>query len=172
MAYHASMKYLWFVLVVFIFPLNAEIYRWQDESGRIIYSDQFHVDAEIIKITEPASYKPLAIDNLPDVPADEDMQGYEISILSPQENEAIWANDGNLPINIDLQPKLNSKNGDRLIVSLDAMTVGEPQSSMNFTIPIIERGEHTISVSLINKAGVTLATSQTIHFQLHRASVN
>lgn len=173
MAYHSSMKYLWFVLVLFILPLNAEIYRWQDESGRIIYSDQFHVDAELIKVPESTSYKAPVINNLPDEAVnDEGIQGYEISIISPQENEAIWANDGSLPVDVDLQPKLNLEKGEKFVASLDGMTVGEPHLSTNFTVPVIERGGHTISVSLVNKAGAILATSQTVHFQLHRASVN
>ncbi|MBL1321269.1 MAG: DUF4124 domain-containing protein [Methylophaga sp.] len=167
------MKYLWLCLVLFVLPLNAEIYRWQDESGRIIYSDQYHPDAEIVKVTKSTNYKPPVINNIPDEPETEEAPGYQVSILSPQEGEAIWANgiDGNLPVTVDLQPELNIEKGEKLLISLDGAIVGEPQSSTSFNVSIIERGAHTISVSLINEVGVTLATSQSINFQLHRASV-
>jgi hypothetical protein len=170
MAYHADMKYLCFILVMFVLPLNADIYRLQDESGRIIYSDQFHPDAEVVRVTKPASYKPPVINNPPDEPAQEQVQGYEVSILSPEQDEAFWANDGNVPVAVDVQPALNVDKGERLIAMLDGMQIGEPQSSTNLTVPITERGQHSVSVSLINEAGVTLATSQSVTFQVHRAS--
>jgi hypothetical protein len=170
MAYYADMKYLCFILVMIVLPLNADVYRLQDENGRIIYSDQYHPDAELVHVTKSTSYKPPIIKNIPDEPVAEESQGYTISILSPQENEAIWGNDGELPVSVDLQPELNPEKGEMFVISLDGATVGEPQSSTNFTVPIIERGAHTISVSLINEVGVTLATSQAVHFQLHRAS--
>ncbi len=172
MAYDSIMKYLWLTLVLFTFPLNADVYRLQDENGRIIYSDKYHPDAELISITKPASYKPPVINNLPDEPAPEQAQGREISILSPQANESLWANDGFVPVSVDLQPELNVDNGEKLIISVDGMTIGEPQASTSFTVPIIERGSHTVSVSLINEVGVTLATTEAVTFQLHRASVN
>ncbi len=172
MAYDAFMKYLWLILVLFVLPLNAEIYRWQDENGRIIFSDQYHSDAEVINVPKPASYKPPAINNLPDEAVAEETQAYEISILSPQAGESIWANDGTLPVNVDLQPQLNAEKGEKLSLSLDGVVTGEPQSSTSFTVPVIERGAHTVSVSLINDTGATLATSETVTFQVHRASVN
>lgn len=172
MAYHAGMKYLCFILILFIFPLNAEIYRWQDESGRIIYSDQFHPDAELINVPKPASYKPPVINNPADAPQQEQVRGYEVSILSPEQDEAFWANDGHVPVTVDVQPALNVEKGEMLIIMLDGMQIGEPQPSTNLTVPIIERGTHTISVSLINEVGVTLATSQSVNFQVHRASAN
>ncbi|MFW5426595.1 MAG: DUF4124 domain-containing protein [Methylophagaceae bacterium] len=164
------MKYLWLTLVLFVLPLNAEIYRLQDENGRVIYSDQFHPDAELVNVPKPASYRPPVINNAPDKLIEEGGLSYEISISSPQENEAIWGNDGNLPVSVELQPELNIEEGQQLMISLDGMTLGEPQSSTDFIVPIIERGAHTISVSIINQAGVTLATSQAVNFQLHRAS--
>jgi len=170
MAYHADMKYLCFILVMFVLPLNADIYRLQDESGRIIYSDQFHPDADVVKVTKPTSYKPPAINNPPDAPEQEEVQGYEVSIISPEQDEAFWANDGNVPVAVDVLPVLNVDKGERLIAMLDGMQIGEPQSSTNLTVPITERGQHSVSVSLINEAGVTLATSQSVTFQVHRAS--
>ena len=172
MAYYANMKYLCFILGLVIFPLNAEVYRLQDENGRIIYSDQYHPDAEIVKVTKSTNYNPPVINNIADTPAAEEIKGYEISIASPQEGEAIWGNDSNVLVSVNLQPELNSEKGEMLVITLDGMVVGDPQPSTNFTVPIIERGAHTMSVSLINKAGTQLASSQAVNFQLHRASVN
>ena len=121
-------------------------------------------------MTKSVSYKPPVIDNIPDESVAEESQGYNISISSPQEGEAIWGNDGELPVSVDLQPKLNLEKGEKLLISLDGAAIGEPQSSTSFTVPIIERGAHTLSVSLINEVGVTLATSLAVNFQLHRAS--
>lgn len=164
------MKYLWLTLVLFTFSLNADVYRLQDENGRIIYSDQYHPDAELVSVGKSTSYKSPVINNIPEKVATEESRGYSLSILSPQEGEAIWGNDGELPVSVDLQPELNLGKGAKLLISLDGETVGEPQASTNFNVPIIERGAHTISVLLVNKAGVTLATSQVVSFQLHRAS--
>ena len=165
------MKYTCLVLLLLALPIHAEIYRWQDESGRIIYSDQFHPDAELINVPKPASYKPPVINNVPDAPRADLVQGYELSISSPQEDEALWANDGNVPVSVDLEPALNSEKEEKLVIILDGMPVGEPQSSTSFTVPIIERGSHTIAVSLVDKAGMTLATSAPVTFQYHRPSV-
>ncbi|PHS23239.1 MAG: hypothetical protein COA83_10330 [Methylophaga sp.] len=170
MAYYADMKYLGLILLLCISSLNADVYRLQDENGRIIYSDQFHPDAELINITKPTSYKPPVINNPPDVPQQEQVQAYEIAILSPEQDEAFWANDGNVPVTVDVQPALNVEKGEMLIIMLDGMQIGEPQPSTDLTVSITERGAHTISVSLINEVGVTLATSPSVNFQVHRAS--
>jgi hypothetical protein len=174
MAYDASMKYLLLILVLIALPLNAEIYRWQDENGRIIYSDQYRPDAELVNVPNPVSYKPPVINNLPDEAETpkEPTQSYQLTILSPQQDQALWANDGNVPVSVDLRPELNIEKGEKLIVSLDGMPVGEPQESTSFTVEILERGLHTVSVSLINEMGATIVTSDPVTFQVHRASIN
>ncbi len=172
-AYYAFMRYLGLILLLlYISSLNADIYRWEDEKGRIIYSDTFHPDAELINIPEPTSYRPQAINKPAELPQQQAVQNYEISISSPQQDEALWANDGNVPVMVDVYPALNVEKGEMITIMLNGMAIGEPQPSTSFTVFIIERGLHTLTASLINQAGVTLATSSPITFQLHRPSVN
>ena len=142
----------------------------QDENGRIIYSDQFHPDAEIVKVTKSTNYKPPVINNQPGETVKEANQGRAISISSPQEGEAIWANDGELSVSVNLQPGLNIEKGEKVLVMLDGAAM-DPESSTEFMLPITERGAHTVSASLINASGDALATSAPVSFQLHRASV-
>lgn len=173
MEYDAVMKYFWFLLVFVALPLNAEIYRWQDESGRIIYSDQPHANAEVVKISESTVYRPPEINNPPDTTQEQQGdQEYHISISSPHQDEALWANDGNVPVNVDLTPELNIEKGQKLLITLDGTSLAEPQASTGFTVAIIERGAHSISVSLIDRSGQVIVSSETVNFTVHRAHIN
>ncbi len=173
MAYDANMKYITLLLLLVLLPLHAEVYRLQGEDGRVIYTDQYSPDAELVNLPEPATYKAPVVDNslaFDDTPEEEPIPNYELTILSPQPDQALWANDGNVPVSVEVRPELNVEKGEKLIISLDGMEVGEPQQSTSFTVTILERGAHTVNVSLVDQSGSTLA-SQSVNFQVHRASI-
>lgn len=165
------MKYLWIItLLSMTTVISAEVYKWTNENGNIIYSDQAHPDAEIIVIPVTPSYTPIvAIPVSPNAPKIEKIQAYEISILSPQANEGLWMNNG-VPVTVEVIPSL--KIGQKFIVTIDGQIMAEAQTATSFIAPIFERGAHTISVLLQSKIGTTLAKSKSVSFLLHRPSVN
>lgn len=164
------MKYLWTLILLFITTIiSAEVYKRTNKDGNIIYSDQAHPDAEVIDIPAAPSYTPLAIPDYPNVSEVEKIQAYEISILSPPLNKGLWSNNG-VPVTVEVIPSL--KIGQKIIVTIDGQVMDKAQTTTSFIAPIFERGEHTISVSLQNKFGITLAESKSVIFLLHRPSVN
>lgn len=170
------MKYLWIITVVFMTSAGitfagVEVYKWTDASGNVIYSDTPHLDAEVVEVDITPSYTPPVIADYPEAAEIEEDQAYKISILSPQAGEALWSN-GGVSVEIELEPALNTKVGQKLIVQVDGQIIGEPQTTNSFVLDITDRGTHTISVSLQSNVGTTLATSQPVNFQLHRQSVN
>ena len=159
-----------FVLVI-AFTAQADIYRWVDKNGNQHFSDKAGKGAKI-KLLPSQRYTPpkspkhsLATPR----PALEKLQSpyRAFTIVSPKKNETLRNNQGLVDINVDLRPEL--LNGDRLIVVLDGVAVGVPHTAMSFSLFNVDRGSHTLSLRVVNKAGKTVEETDTVSFHLHRA---
>ena len=55
------MKHLWIVLFCFLSSAHAEVYRWHDEQGRVVYSDEYVPGAELVDVSDLPTYTPTPI---------------------------------------------------------------------------------------------------------------
>lgn len=172
------MKYLGIVLFCFIASANAEVYRWHDQQGRVIYSDEYHPDAEIIDTpTNASTYAPVAIPTISDDgdntgPEDEAfVPNYNVKIISPKDNESVRGNNGSLSVSIDINPALDLERGDKFIVLVDGQQQGEASDTTSFILSNINRGTHSLVVSVVDVDGNPLKLSAPISFHLQRHSV-
>ncbi|PCH65457.1 MAG: DUF4124 domain-containing protein [Gammaproteobacteria bacterium] len=170
------MKYALLLLCGVLVSAHAEVYRWVDKSGTVIYSDQPHPDAELVDIQTSPSYTPVAIPEqalsaTEDVQDEIEVPAYQIKIVSPENDVSIRDNAGTVTISVDVVPELDVDRADQLTVKLDGQTLSEPQSSTSFTLTNIERGTHTAQVSIVDKSSNTLQSSQIVTFHLQRHSL-
>jgi len=157
--------------ILFIFSLCATaetVYRTVDKDGNIIFSDKPSSGAEEIHIKDAQSI------SLPDAgpfkytPLEKDVAQYtNIAIASPANDTAIRDNEGNITVRVTLGPGLNPDNGDQLALYMDGAQVSVG-SSPQFELKNVERGTHTLKVSVINTSGKPIISSEQSSFTILR----
>lgn len=178
-AYAWPMRRILYLLLFITFSLSAEVYRLVDKNGNVSFSDQHHPDATLVEIEALPTYTPTATQfnsaqNRPiqqQEPEPLFVPDYSVSIISPTNEQTFWENSGTVAVQVLVEPDLDKARGDLLTVSLDGNQIGEPQSTTIISLTEVNRGAHTLSVSVVSKDEQLLATSETISFQLHRRSV-
>lgn len=157
------------------FSLNAAMYKWVDEKGEIVYSDEPpHEGAEEIKppglTTTPAvKYTPKAKPE-PEK-KDSSVTNYtELRITNPANEDNIRDNEGNIAVTIAIAPALNTAEGHYLSLQLNGQTAVSKFTSTNTSISNVDRGSNTLSVTVHDKAGKSLKSSNTVTVFVHRFS--
>jgi|GEM_PF-2002546 len=154
--------------------IAATVYKKVHDDGSVSYSDQKFTGAvatevslkntsklpsTVTKNQQSSSLKKPAQASKP--PA--------VSILSPQPQQTIRANDGNLTIVVQSTPSLN----DQLKVQLyiNNTPYQNPSQTPVFNIKNVDRGEVKIKAELLDQFGNILATSSDTIVYLHRARI-
>jgi hypothetical protein len=167
----------WIISLLFVcLPVSAEIYRWIDNEGNVIYSDQPNPKAEQIELSPTTTYSPTVTVqpeiNIVEEKSEDDLPvpPYELRIVSPGQNESIWVNSGNLSVTLIVEPVLDVERQDKIRLLLDGLEVGV-QASTTFQLKELSRGQHQLSAEVVDNSGKTLIQASSVTFQLHRASV-
>lgn len=178
LSYDSIMRWSLLLLSLLAFAANAVIYRSVDESGNVVYSDRPAEDAEKIELDATPTYTPIdvpqpqAIDGTQDDAAQElEQPNYQISIISPEQNQSVWENAGTVNIEVAIKPELSMERGDLIQFKLDGQNVGQAQTSPSFTLTNIDRGSHIVVATIIDKTGKVLKSSRSVLFHLHRRSL-
>ncbi|OOZ40102.1 hypothetical protein BOW53_09105 [Solemya pervernicosa gill symbiont] len=169
---------LLFILVVVAPSGSAEIYKYVDEQGNLIYSDRAPQGVEQLELPDIQLYSHPP---LPEASKQADVEGEsdgietnysQIRITSPGSEETVRDNSGNLSVAVSLEPALNLEAGDTLTLLMDGAVVSEGQTSSSIQLSGIDRGAHTLTASVVSKSGATRISSSSVRFYLMRASIN
>ncbi len=155
-----------------VYSSTAKIYVWRNDQKVLVYSDTPRPSAEEVKtkkgnvINSSTSIETqvLAIKT----PKIEDK--YQVVINYPKNNSTIRDNTGSVYISGSVKPIF--KPGLKIQLILDDKPHLKLQTHTMFSLPNIDRGEHQIKIKLLNEKGKVVASSKTITFYMHRASVN
>ena len=159
---------------------TADVYKWIDAQGRTVYSDHPpDTRAQRLNLAAPlpapqASAKPdqPATAAAP-APAKEEPRTAEykaVQIAFPQNDATVRDNAGDVAVQITTTPALDSDVGDRIVVFLDGVRRAMATSPV-VTLQDVDRGTHTLQVTVEDNRGQTLATSPSTVFHLQRTSV-
>ena len=171
--------YLWLLIFV-ASAAYADIYRSVDNQGNVTFTDEPDTKAELIELEELPTYEALPIPviaPLDDASASDETDEmvkkpkYNVSIVSPEQNQSIWEGGGSFTASVSIQPELNEKRADLVQFKLDGKAVGKPQAGLSYTFSGIERGSHILAVSVVDKNGKVLKTSKSVLFHMHRNSI-
>lgn len=184
------MKLLVFIIsVVLTATVSAEeIYKWVDGAGNVHYGDQPQGSraTKMKELPGLSTYAPPpVVEEKEAVSGDGDGDGdataaaveeqepvaayREIRLIKPEKEETIHSNEGLVDIFIALSPVLQKD--DYFKVSLDGTALPQKYSSTVINLTGIDRGEHTVSVGVYNKAGVKKIGSASHKFYLHKVTV-
>ena len=170
------MQRLLILLLVFVSATaNSQIFRRVGPDGQVYFSDQPGPDAEEVELA------PVQAISLPPVP--EQAESTELtgdvttdpqpgattfynafSITSPIDQRGVRANDGNITVQLSVQPDLQS---DHLIVlNVDGEDGEATHSSIDMTVELtnLSRGQHTLMATVVDAEGNKLIQSEPVTF--------
>lgn len=163
---------------------SAQIYTWTDAEGNKIYSDLPHPGARKIDLppanTVDITTPQTSVDQTGSANQNEDRQdqlanGYTtLQIISPDDDEAVRANDGNVTLVVNTDPPLLP--GHVLRANVDGQlreeaVAGSGQTTQRLTLRELDRGAHDIVAVVTNSRGEVVDRSQGVTVYVKRTSI-
>lgn len=170
----------------------SQIYERTDANGNASFSDQPFKGAKPMKL-EPTSIstennsqpkaddlakKPLLPKALkkdekkeaekakPETPA---FIGYKSLKLTSPINEQTFQNQRDLPVTLELDPKLQP--GDMVQLVVDGTPFGKPVASLSLNVYNLDRGKHTLAARVISNKKMVMITSNSVVVYIHYAHI-
>lgn len=166
-----------FILIAFISVLCAEvnagstkIYVWRNADGVLVYSDSPKPGAEEVNVENPNISNSSVDTSILDITPKAIENSYQVEITQPANSATIRDNTGSVYVSGRIKPIF--KKGLSIALTLDGKPYLKPQTNSMFILRDIERGEHQIKMDLLDEKGKIIASSSSITFYMHRASVN
>ena len=164
------MKYKIFTILFLIaLGVSAEVYRSVDENGNVVFTDKPSPGAETIELDEVQT---INVPPPPDIDFERKKQpekAYtEVSILSPQNDQAIRNDAGNVTVNVGVKPALQPS--DNLVLYLDGKEIMLRKATAK-AFSGLDRGTHTVRAAVKDANGTVQMGSSTVSFHLLRNSV-
>ncbi len=165
--------YFMTLLLFFTLFAQATVYKWVDKDGKIHYSDKPIENSETVEFksnTQNQIKFHMPTDNSSTTyDVQESLTEYNLSISSPDEEETIRNNEGKITIMAMISPNLEAKHV--LVLLMDGIIVGTPQTSPIFSLKDIDRGEHSFVINVVAQNGKQLASTSPRKIYLHRAII-
>jgi len=168
------------ISLVWASGLSAAVYKSVDAQGNVVYTDEPGGDAKPVKLpplsTVPAPRYKSSTQPTTQSSAELEQSAatnyQQISIVSPTQDATLRDNTGAVPVNVVLEPELNSVAGHRYRYYLDGQAQGKPTESDQISFANLDRGSHTVEAAVVDSAGQELIRSSSVQFFLHRQSIN
>ncbi len=154
---------------------SAQVYRVVDEDGNVTYTDQPPADAEPVDIREPNISAPPSAEAFPAPPPEQisdegASSGYKVAITAPANETIIPRGPGNFSVSASVTPALGRDHMLQLL--LDGEPRQEPQTGTSWALTNVFRGEHNLTVAVVDKEGKRLSTSAPVKVFVFRPSSN
>lgn len=161
-------------------PAPAGIYRYTDDQGRTVFTDQppehraaERVEPSPLNLISPPSPPPAGqrTTDAPAIDGDAFAGRYtRLEILNLPDGQALRANDGAFDVQVALEPALAPGHSLRLLV--DGVPHGPTVSDTLLPARQIERGTHSLVVQVLDAGGLPLQQSDAVTITVQRISVN
>ena len=164
------MKYKIFTILFLIaLGVSAEVYRSVDENGNVVFTDKPSPGAETIELDEVQTINVPPPPRMEFTPREKPSQRYsEVAITSPENDEAIRNDGGNVTVNISVKPRLNPN--DKVVLYLDGREI-DLGRGLAKAFSGLDRGTHTLRAVVKDANGAEQESSSTSTFHLLRNSV-
>jgi hypothetical protein len=171
------------LLVLLLTPLTGlaqSIYRTVDEQGNVVFTDAPPASTqptERVEVNRTNTVQPPAEATRP-APANASGAGeaeiaplgYTVAITAPANETIIAMGPGNFTVSVSVTPPLNKYEGLQLF--MDGEPRGGPQIDPTWDLTNVFRGQHDITVGVVDKSGKTLAMSPPVRVFVYRPSTN
>ncbi len=169
---------LFFALSLLTVCANAELFKWKDADGNIIFSDQpphtaDKAESEVKLETLPHINTVPAADLIKSritkpVKSGSNKANYKnFAIISPLPDSEIRENSGKIHITIQVEPDNFSERGNQLVIHMDGIEVYKGENT-SVLLHNMDRGTHSIKASIVTNRGFVLRETRSTTFTLHR----
>jgi hypothetical protein len=100
-----------------------------------------------------------------------------LAITQPESGGTIHSNTGQISVQVAIEPALRAEQGDAIVVSLDGAALPSTHPTAQFEISASEwqaaakdNVQHQLQVSIMDRSGKLLLTSEPQNFYVHRAT--
>lgn len=154
--------------------VSAQVFKRVGPDGTVYFSDQPGPDAQQIEVA------PAQTISLPPVPRQAETSGDQhqagpvytaFSIVSPTSEQAIRANDGNVVVQLSLQPELRSGHTITLTVDGEDGEAIKSGRGMSIALSNLSRGRHSVEAVVVDDAGKVLIQTDAVGFNVLRVAV-
>ena len=158
--------------------VHAELFKWKDADGNIIFSDQpppgvdkseSEVKPESLPqiITVPAPDLSKSTTSSSRKPESNKISYKTLAITAPLHDSEVRENSGKVQINVHVEPENFAERGHQLVIYLDGEEISRGDST-SVILDNVDRGTHNIKASIINDRGFVLRETRQTTFTLHR----
>ncbi len=162
------LKIILSLICVFIsVSVTAEtVYKKTNPDGSVVFTDKQSTDSEEVKVRKPTSFSPprLPALTLPTKKLSPSFN-YEISISQPANGSTVL-NTSDVIVSVSLQPALKSAYGHRIRYKLGIQSLTSDKASVTFKN--VERGTHSIYVSIIDLKDEVVSPVASVQFHMKR----
>ena len=172
-------------MLLFSAKLSAAVYQYQDENGKIVFSDKevpgsverkvqsppiikFRKEEQVKKEIEPTdnSFTDITVTENKNKP-----KPYtKFKIRKPSDDESFRDNLGNVHLILDISPGIQTQHGHKLKVEFDGKMLTGSWTSSTISFSNVNRGTHTIRAFIVDKAGKKIKSTSANTFHLQRFS--
>ena len=173
--YIEFMRMLAFLVLLSAFTVSAAgVYRWVAPDGSIEYSDAPRpgaVEIDLPKFPPPKERQyPPPSNTSEKTKKPEVFEYHRLVITKPQSGQTARDNQGNVEVNLTVDPEFNTEEGHKIQILLDGRAHGNPSPTLTQLLKGIDRGTHTVAAQVIDKAGQILIKSQPVTIFLKHMS--
>ncbi len=171
-------RLLLLALLLASFASTADsIYRTTDAEGNVVFTDAPNASArpaQPVQIQRTNTVQPpQTINPLPDQPGASEESGMPartVTITSPANETSFPMGPGNFSVSVRVDPALQKYEGVQLFV--DGEPTGSPQRDILWDLTNVFRGQHDITVAVVDNSGQILVMSESVRVFVHRPSTN
>ena len=167
-----------FSVCLLAFSAQAELFKWKDADGNLIYSDQpppgkNKADSEVQQeelpqiISVPAPKASSTVRLSPNKQTNNSVRYKELTIIEPQHDTAVRENSGNVKISVRVLPENFAETGGILAIYMDGNEVSRGTET-TVQLVNIDRGTHSLKAELLNSAGHVVKATRPTVFHLQR----
>ncbi|NOX92999.1 MAG: hypothetical protein GXP18_11285, partial [Gammaproteobacteria bacterium] len=151
-------------------PAIAEIYKRTNPDGSVEFTDVPRSDKEKpVPLGPMSTFKAMPAPQKATPASRASANTYSaVSIISPADETTIRDNTGTIKVNISVSPALRP--GHKLALLVNGEQKGQSASG-SFTLDNLDRGSHSLTAQVLDKAGKTLISSTPVTVYLFRQSV-
>ena len=167
------------LLLATAFCVQAELFKWVDADGNIIYSDQpppgvekkeHQVDEQKLPHlnTTPALETPVRSSTSSKADKKDAEERYKsVAIVQPEHDTAVRQNAGNVSIKVAIDPYLFNERGDLLAIYMDGLEVSRGRE-LSVQLVEVDRGEHVVRAEIVDAKGKIIKKANPVTFTLLR----
>lgn len=167
------MRYILMLLILILsWPLFAkDVYKWTNEDGVVIYSDNYRPDAERVRVpSNKSAWEGTALPENADTETAASGGGYEkFAIAQPENDETVRSDEGRVTVGLSISPALAA--GHAIQVWVDGSKLEGELKGTQFTLNQLNRGTHTLEARIVDADGQSILSTPRINFHLRKAAV-